>query len=594
MEERPPKKRCTKKTDIQSQIQGGDAHASLRTKTVCLDLQRTLRDCPSQKYIRKKLNEISRYCGSYRRLTSLFSNYVYIRKIDQGLELPKLQKKFYDQCWAALDFKAGGLSAINHLSDLANEFVDTCGFDVDTFPPSVKIHIRESVTREMETVAKTYISTNMESKIKGYIRRRMCTIPSFNDTEPRYQPILVYRVLRACLSKDEPILNEVQQYAEIVEEVRVCMRKVWDGCEDKNLKYLLKSKPESFMILLKKISHAAPNNSKSTLLPVWKMSSAMVYFSKTVLKAAFSEKLKFQTIAEFRKCLDIDRVSCKGYLLNGFRTDGYQIQLSLVASKKVKPVPTNTEKLEKAGYQIPAKPFDVLMEPNGLFVVHQTRKDAKKIPPSMTNMYRITSVDPGCSEVVSVRTCDLDKCNSPQSIVDNSLVWTMSGQEYSKKSGRSFLEHRESLRRTNAKYRNSLLRFHTVVKKTSDRALFSTYCRAVASTLKVLYAENTKSARKRSRLHSSRMVQKTVDSLAVKISSSGAKKDEFVKNIVLFGDGSFQAQRGHASAPRKKIVRALAHRGCVGIMDEFFTSKKCPGGCGNDMVDLDLDDQKTC
>ena len=71
------------------------------------------------------------------------------------------QKKFYDQCWAALDFKAGGSSAINHLSDIANEFVNTCGFDVDTFPPSVKNQIRESVTREMETVAKTYISTNM-------------------------------------------------------------------------------------------------------------------------------------------------------------------------------------------------------------------------------------------------------------------------------------------------------------------------------------------------------------------------------------------------------------------------------------------------
>jgi len=91
-----------------------------------------------------------------------------------------------------------------------------------------------------------------------------------------------------------------------------------------------------------------------------------------------------------------------------------------------------------------------------------------------------------------------------------------------------------------------------------------------------------KRARKRSRFHSSRLVQKTIDKMADKISEGISKR----KNIVLFGNGSFKAKKGHASAPRKKIVRALSSRVNIGILDEFRTSKRCPGGCGGDMKDV--------
>ena len=33
-------------------------------------------------------------------------------------------------------------------------------------------------------------------------------------------------------------------------------------------------------------------------------------------------------------------------------------------------------------------------------------------------------------------------------------------------------------------------------------------------------------------------------------------------------------------------IRALASRCIVGIMDEFRTSMRCPGGCGSDMIDV--------
>ena len=354
-------------------------------------------------------------------------------------------------------------------------------------------------------------------------------------------------------------------------------------------KHLLFSKIqglERFIVLAMNGVTESNNKFKYSLVPIWKMASTMLYYSKSVLKVAFKDtKLDIGSFSS--KHFDTERVSDKGYTLNGFRTDGYQIQLSYVASKILKPRPKNTDNLQKAGYQIPTKTFKIPDETKGVFVLHQSRMDNSKVKQSDIPFIRVTCVDPGCSEVVSVRTCDLDKCNDPGSIVENSSVWAMSGSDYSKKSGRDMLQGRESLRRRKSIYRNCLKEFDNVVRQSSDRVLFTEYCIVVARTLKVMYSEKTKAARKRNRLQSSKMVQSTIDSLAEKISRSGSIPDKLSKNIVLFGNGSFQAQRGHASAPRKSIVRALSSRCIVSIMDEFRTSKKCPGGCYNDMVDVD-------
>ncbi|CAM9565420.1 unnamed protein product [Laminaria digitata] len=204
---------------------------------------------------------------------------------------------------------------------------------------------------------------------------------------------------------------------------------------------------------------------------------------------------------------------------------------------------------------------------------------------------RITSVDPWCADVVSVRTCDLDKCVNPISTVENSgsddTAWSLSGKDYFEKSGRNIVQNRKRKRRSVSYYREALSRFDHVKKTSSEINTFKSYCRVVSGTFKAMYSEKNKSARKRTRLNSSRMVQKTVDRLANRISVSGSRNDNMPKNIVLFGGSTFSHQQGHASAPRQKIIRALAPLCCVRIMDEFWTSKKCPGGCGSSMIDVD-------
>jgi len=46
---------------------------------------------------------------------------------------------------------------------------------------------------------------------------------------------------------------------------------------------------------------------------------------------------------------------------------------------------------------------------------------------------------------------------------------------------------------------------------------------------------------------------------------------------MFFGKASFQAQKGRASAPRKKLIREFATRGVVLMVSEYNTSQKCPG-----------------
>ena len=144
------------------------------------------------------------------------------------------------------------------------------------------------------------------------------------------------------------------------------------------------------------------------------------------------------------------------------------------------------------------------------------------------------------------------------------------------------LERREKKRRSNLQYGACFATFSSVRRKTSRKASFLAYCRVAADTFKAMFAEKMKRTRRRSRFHSSRLVQKTVDKLASKIAKGPSDR----KNIVLFGNGTFRPMKGHASAPRKKLVRAISSRVNVGMLDEFKTSRMCPGGCGGDMTDV--------
>jgi len=51
------------------------------------------------------------------------------------------------------------------------------------------------------------------------------------------------------------------------------------------------------------------------------------------------------------------------------------------------------------------------------------------------------------------------------------------------------------------------------------------------------------------------------------------------KQLVFFGDGTFSCtQKGHASIPKKKLIKQLAVRGLTFLLCERYTSLRCPCG----------------
>lgn len=169
----------------------------------------------------RKLHSLAVFITVYRTEHRRLVGQLYIRKIQQGLELPKLSKKLFDQCWASLDYIKTGSAKRNHLSDLCDEFLTLSGFDVNIFPPSVSPKIRESVTREMEVVSKTYISLNMENKIRAYILKNLKNKSYFEDMDPNLQRREVERIFSLSTSREEcsgnscPIVSTIRGFCQV-------------------------------------------------------------------------------------------------------------------------------------------------------------------------------------------------------------------------------------------------------------------------------------------------------------------------------------------------------------------------------------------
>lgn len=470
----------------------------------------------------------------------------------------------------------------------------------------------------MEISAKNSISTNIESRINSHLRFKLGNSSHQFSTFSKSEKFRTLKLLvKVILERDLDTSLIHSDFIPIVLQLRLFLGEAYVFSPDKPMAYTIKTRPDLFLSLMGFLSMEAQKASEEfidlivesearfddtksrtnfmesqirtrgsierskafSLLPIWKMSPAFPYYSDSVIKAVFNDK--YSSVTELiGKNFDLSRVKRKGYKPSGFRSDGYQVQVSFMASKSRKPLPIGTDKLCKAGYQIPKRTVDLVLDKRGLFVVGQERMDPKKIKLNQIPTFRLTVVDPGCSSVVSVRECDLENCTDSKAIVKDSSTWELKGSSYSEQSGRNMLQKRENKRRSNQVYKSAIDSYSSVRKKTALIQTFLEYGRVAAMTFNTMYIEKNRRSRKRSRLQSSRLVQSVVDKLANIIAFSESDK----KHIVLFGNGSFSAKKGHASCPRKSLVRSLASRVLVGILDEFRTSKNCSGGCGSEMV----------
>ena len=619
--ERPKKKRCTRQSKVESTLPEG----TKRTSTVSLSIKSHTSQ-NGKKHI-ELFDSISKRVGFYRRLTSLLANYIITRKIEQGLEhpeqdieLPEINCTFYDQVWASLAHKD------NEWTPLCQEFIQVCHFNWDEFPQDVKTITKGSVTSEMAIVSKTMISGMFETKISSHVSAYLGNNSDyFQNLDKNSKRRDINMILKLVLDPEFESIRHLdldKDYGKIINQLRHFLDQVFLEMKTsgKQMKYIVKSKSHLFLNMLSFINIEAEkehvrfittckefskldrkdfknyikenkleNRVKvSSLLPIFDLQPAFVYYSDTVIKAEFEGDID---IVDFiADTFVLDKVNMKKYVPYGFRTNGVELKISYMVLEDTRPYPKGTKELNKAGYQITNKTIDVVNQKRGLFKLYQSRSDAKKvIDPSKVN---IKCVDPGCSSVVSVREASLSECGDPNNIIKNSKTWDLLGTEYSQMSGRNSGQTRESRRRRKCMaYMRSIRKFKNILRKTSRVDSIIKYCRVVAETLKDLYREKNRVSRRVFSMYQSRKQRSVIDKLSNKIAFDNSKKK---KNVVLFGNGSFQSKQGHASCPRKDLVRSLASRCLVGMLDEFKTSKMCPGGCNSEMENTEENRMRQC
>lgn len=590
----------TRRSGVEDEIRGGDTSNGTRVRTSIIPtaLSTLLRGNPRKKSITGTLDRLARYGGTYRHLTGIFGAHVLLHLIQKG-ETVKVDTTFYNRCWASLDHEAGGSSKENLYSDICREFLDASGLDPSLFPPTMTTHLRSSITRDMETSAKNLVEIHTMPRIMRHIHFRLVNNDNnFRNLTSTSKYSLKQKIYNCVVDKgftgeyDDLSLVHIQ----IVEELRNELLQPLSQAPDKPLVYDLKKKPEMFYKVLAHISRVAeesshihhsiisyikdkPKSQRRTtytsmerklgiesrvkpfsLTPMWKLQPCFLSYSTTCIKTAFKG---YQDVNSFvEQEFDLSGVRRKGYRVSGFRSDGFQVHLSFIALGVNKPVPTNTDKLKDSGYDFPKPSRKVpgTCGQPGVFTVSEKRVDVAKVPVNERSSVRTTVIDPGCVDVVSVRTTSLESWE-PSDILANSSTWAMSSIDYTATSGALIQRNRESKRRSRPGYRYALRDEDKGSSKTASLDTLLVYTRWVARHFEAMYREKNTNGRRRTRFITSRLLQGTVDKLANRIVDSG--KTEFpstTSNVVFFGNGSFKPKRGSAPVPRKKLVRALAMR----------------------------------
>jgi hypothetical protein len=194
----------------------------------------------------------------------------------------------------------------------------------------------------------------------------------------------------------------------------------------------------------------------------------------------------------------------------------------------------------------------------------------------------------------------------------------MTSKEYQRKSGYN-LVHKYKIKRRNENkgLEDAISQLSKTIKKTCRYSVFVDYLKIFAKHFNLLKDECTDLTAKKKKWNASRARQSCLKNIANSLfNKTGTKnvKEKSAyrklsneeryklrvemrnrinekKRIVMFGNGSFKAGiKGNVAMPRKAFVKELSTVGLTFVVDEFRTSKTCPG-CGSDMVDVEESDR---
>ncbi|KAG5184074.1 hypothetical protein JKP88DRAFT_315688 [Tribonema minus] len=279
-----------------------------------------------------------------------------------------------------------------------------------------------------------------------------------------------------------------------------------------------------------------------------------------------------------------DVTECPWMVAPTFETDGHQIKLSLMTSHGTNPGPPGLRYLHEAGYKLRTKNegiMDVVGRGRGVYNDHGIifGEDRTVLDDAM-----LGGVDPGvCKPLCNIYALGADW--DPTAALQHRPAFNyvvVTEEEVKKLSGRKKTAHQEAVvRAQQPKYASALRTVWRYRKRTSDVSELVRYCIAWKRVEHGYWAEKLRKVRKVKAFERFRALQSQAQHIK-KVVFSGFQGAD--KRLIVFGNGSFKAKKGHVSVPRKMIIRACACECSVVMGDERGSSKYCP--CGQELVNL--------
>ena len=255
-----------------------------------------------------------------------------------------------------------------------------------------------------------------------------------------------------------------------------------------------------------------------------------------------------------------------------FETDGKQIKLRLLSSERSNASIPGLPQLSRAGYgsvsTAPSLLSELLHRGNGVYRLEHVEGEAGAL-----QGVEITAVDPGqvhpihCVCARGAVWSDLVEVVNGSDRVDD--VFVTEG-EYGEWIGREAWQKHETRRRIDTPYGRALEVLLQQRQRTIIPDEFLSYCTAFAEHQDAIWTELLTRQRRFRKFVRFRKVMSASEKLAEAIAPM---RDKGAQRIVFFGAATFRSQKGRASAPLKKVVRAVAQRAVTVMTPEGGTSK---------------------
>lgn len=631
---------------------GIDKSQELRTRTVTSGFTKISipRNRPMfQGFIDEAVDHLSKL----RILASLFANFLFLSRIENGLELPEANESFYTACLSACSEGSGGKS----LKQEFDTFQDLTGLKRITQPLHPVTGKKFNVSQQRAYIAgtmSTSTSTRMElnsdkrrvaltrwflAKRLGNDKRLLYTLsefiikdfdgspesklklyekivnfgPSFTTSSPESIEILEFATKELGFSKSivggkhSPMIKHLKLMFDMyVGDDRIHYDRVI-----KDATNIFQEKNETSKRVyrefishhLQSINGTCVTPPKDTaILPIcssgsvfiridsktlcywgfecsddaWWYSSVINPFSKdSNIKCLISnENSRYASTQEgFLASLLGDGPSkCPWMVGSSFLTDGIQVKIGLNTLLSTSKPFSGSSELNMAGYnKLPRANgtiHDLINRGKGVYNIGSVTP-CDTLPGDTIFM----SADPGQAKIINVTSATTETWMRKDPKLMFNFCSHVSGDEYRREILATRSEEHEFMRKTTTGYGRSIDVLGGEQKRTSSLNRFLDYCRRWFQTGDVLLEETLHKTRKMFRFTRFRETQSKLARIADKY--MGTIHEEC--KVMLFGKASFKPQKGRASAPRKSMIREMGSRGLVLMVNEYNTSKKCPG-----------------